>query len=135
MCVLNLKQIIPLILILFLIFQTTRKAGRTFAAGLDTPKIVIIEFHGLKKNIIQDNLASLPHFRDVIQGSGGEQNWIHLSNVYHHTRRIRTRLYVHVYRSAPSEYRCGIHHMVRPQIHESTHHDFLWSTAHQSHPG
>ena len=79
---LNLKQIIPLILILFLIFQATGKAGRTFAAGLDTPKIVIIEFHGLNKNIIQNNLASLPHFKELIQGAGGEQNYIHLSNVF-----------------------------------------------------
>jgi len=43
--VLNLKRMILLILILFLIFQATGKAGGTFAAGLETPKIVIIEFH------------------------------------------------------------------------------------------
>ncbi|MDX2447082.1 MAG: alkaline phosphatase family protein [Desulfobacterales bacterium] len=79
---LNLKRMPPLILILFLIFQTIVRADEIFAAGRDSPKIVIIEFHGLKKNIIQDNLASLPHFRDVIQGTGGEQNCIHLSNVF-----------------------------------------------------
>ncbi|MCJ7810487.1 MAG: alkaline phosphatase family protein, partial [Desulfobulbaceae bacterium] len=78
----NLKQMIPLILILFLFFQTTGKAADTFEAGLDTPKIVIIEFHGLNKNIIQDNLASLPNFRELIQGDGNGQNYIHLSNVY-----------------------------------------------------
>ncbi len=69
--VLNVKRMTPLILILFLIFQTIVRADEIFAAGRDSPKIVIIEFHGLKKNIIQDNLASLPHFRDVIQGNSG----------------------------------------------------------------
>jgi len=73
---------IPLILILFLIFQTAVRADKTFATGPGRPKIVIIEFHGLKKNIIQDNLASLPHFKELIQGAGGEQCFIHLSNVF-----------------------------------------------------
>jgi len=79
---LNLKRMILLILILFLIFQATGKAGGTFAAGLETPKIVIIEFHGLNKDIIQNNLASLPHFKELIRGAGGKQNYIHLSNVF-----------------------------------------------------
>ncbi len=72
----------PLILILFLIFQTIGKADGAFAAGLGAPKIVIIEFHGLNKDIIQNNLASLPHFRELIQGHDGKQNHIHLSKVF-----------------------------------------------------
>jgi arylsulfatase A-like enzyme len=80
--VLNKKQLFPLILILFLTFETTGNADAISAASLNTPKIVIIEFHGLNKDIIQDNLASLPHFRELIHGAGGKQNYIQLSNVF-----------------------------------------------------
>ena len=78
----KLKQRMPLILVLFLLFQTTGWADEVFAAGLAVPKIVIIEFHGLNRNIIQNNLASLPHFRELIQGDDGQQNHIHLSRVF-----------------------------------------------------
>lgn len=60
--VLKPKQMTPFVLILFLLFQTTGRIDGAFAADPGTPKIVIIEFHGLNNNIIQDNLASLPHF-------------------------------------------------------------------------
>ena len=82
MRVLKAKWTIPLILILFLFSPITEKTGNVFGEGLDTPKIVIIEFHGLKKDIIQNNLTSLPHIRELIQGVRGEQNYIHLSNVF-----------------------------------------------------
>jgi len=79
---LNIRLFIPFILVLFLIFEMTGKAGKAFAANPEPPKIVIIEFHGLKKDIIQDNLASLPHFRELIQGAGDKQSYIQLSNVF-----------------------------------------------------
>ena len=76
------KQIIPLILILFLLFQTTGRSEGASAAALAKPKILIVEFHGLNKDIIQNNLASLPHFRELIQGDDGKQSHIHLSKVF-----------------------------------------------------
>ena len=75
-------RMIFLLLILLPLFQIAEKTDETFAADLVTPKIVILEFHGLKRNIIQNNLATLPNFRELIQGAGGEQNHIHLSNVF-----------------------------------------------------
>ena len=79
---LNIRLFIPFILVLFLVFEMTGKAGKAFTANLEPPKIVIIEFHGLKKDIIQDNLASLPHFRELIQGTEDKQSYIQLSNVF-----------------------------------------------------
>jgi arylsulfatase A-like enzyme len=76
------KQTIPLILILLLLFQATARADRALAAVLGAPKIVIIEFHGLNNRIIQNNLESLPHFRELIQGDDGKQTYIYLSKVF-----------------------------------------------------
>ena len=45
------------------------------------PKVVIIEFHGLKQNIIRDNLSELPNFRELIEGGNGDQVYVHLSRV------------------------------------------------------
>jgi arylsulfatase A-like enzyme len=53
-----------------------------WATPYDGPKVVIIEFHGLKQNIIGDNLDSLPNFKELIKGSGDHQSFIHLSNVF-----------------------------------------------------
>lgn len=76
------KQTILFILIMFQFSQITAWAGRAFAADLGGPKIVIIEFHGLNNKIIENNLTSLPHFRELIRGKDGRQNYIYLSNVF-----------------------------------------------------
>jgi len=51
-------------------------------AEIDGPKVVIIEFHGLKQNIIENNLTFLPNFKELIKGSDNHQGFIHLSNVF-----------------------------------------------------
>lgn len=76
------KQTILFILIMFQFSQITGWADRAFAADPGGPKIVIIEFHGLNNKIIENNLTSLPHFRELIRGKDGRQNYIHLSNVF-----------------------------------------------------
>jgi hypothetical protein len=48
----------------------------------DSPKIVILEFHGLKKDIIEKNLNRLPNFKELIQGPSGKQAYIHLPKVF-----------------------------------------------------
>ncbi len=50
-------------------------------ATMDPPKIVVIEFHGLKQNIIRDNLSELPHFRELIEGTDNQQVYVNLANV------------------------------------------------------
>jgi len=42
------------------------------------PKVVIVEFHGLKNGIIADNLDRLPTFRQLIQGASDKGSYIHL---------------------------------------------------------
>ena len=46
------------------------------------PKIVIIEFHGLKQGIIHDHLDQLPNFQKLIYGSDGRQPFIYYPNVF-----------------------------------------------------
>ena len=50
-------------------------------AADDTPKIILLEFHGLKKGIIEKNLDRLPNFKELIQGPSGTQAFIHLPRV------------------------------------------------------
>ena len=46
-----------------------------------SPKIVIIEFHGLKQGIIYKNLEQLPNLKTLIYGSDGQQPFIYYPNV------------------------------------------------------
>lgn len=55
--------------------------ANVFGQSTETPKIVIVEFHGLKRGIIADNLSRMPHFREIIRGPNDDQAYIHLSNV------------------------------------------------------
>jgi len=50
-------------------------------AAAATPKIVVIEIHGLKQNIIRDNLPELPNFRKLIEGTDNQQVYVNLTNV------------------------------------------------------
>ncbi len=56
--------------------------GISWAAETDDSKVVIVEFHGLKQNIIEDNLESLPNFKELIQGAGDQKGYIHLPRVF-----------------------------------------------------
>jgi arylsulfatase A-like enzyme len=47
-----------------------------------SPKIVIIEFHGLKQGIIYKNLDQLPNFKALIYGSDGRQPFVYYPNVF-----------------------------------------------------
>ena len=50
-------------------------------AGVTNPKVVIIECHGLKQNIIRDNLTELPNLRELIEGRSDDQVYVYLSRV------------------------------------------------------
>lgn len=45
------------------------------------PKVVIIEFHGLKQHMIFDNLERLPNFRELIRGAADDHAFVHLPTV------------------------------------------------------
>jgi arylsulfatase A-like enzyme len=47
-----------------------------------SPKIVVIEFHGLKQGIIYKNIDQLPNFKTLIYGSDGQQSFIYYPNVF-----------------------------------------------------
>lgn len=48
----------------------------------DSPRIIVLEFHGLKKDIIQNNLDRLPNFEELIRGPENQQPYVHLSRVF-----------------------------------------------------
>jgi hypothetical protein len=50
--------------------------------AFSSPKIVIIEFHGLKQGIIYNHLNQLPHFRKLIYGPDDNQPFIYFPNVF-----------------------------------------------------
>jgi len=47
-----------------------------------SPKIVIVEFHGLKQGIVYNNLEHLPNFKALIYGSDDKQPFIYYPNVF-----------------------------------------------------
>jgi arylsulfatase A-like enzyme len=44
--------------------------------------VVILEIHGLKKDVLHEALDSLPHFREMILGPANDQSYVYLPNVY-----------------------------------------------------
>jgi predicted AlkP superfamily pyrophosphatase or phosphodiesterase len=48
----------------------------------DPPKIIVLEFHGLKKDIIESNLNRLPNFKELIQGGSDPRSYVHLPKVF-----------------------------------------------------
>jgi arylsulfatase A-like enzyme len=50
-------------------------------AGASSPKIVILEFHGMKQGIIAENLKKLPSFQELTKGSHNDQAYVHLPRV------------------------------------------------------
>jgi len=52
------------------------------AAGENNPKIIILEFHGLKQEILAENLEDLPNFREMIKGPNDDQAYVYLPQVF-----------------------------------------------------
>ena len=59
----------------------TLTAGRA-SAGEKNPKIIILEFHGLKQEILAKNLEDLPNFRKIIKGANDDQAYVYLPQVF-----------------------------------------------------
>lgn len=72
----HLAQVLLAALILSLLFFPIVNAE----AG--SPKIVILEFHGMKGGVIDENLEQLPYFQELIKGSHNDQAYIHLPHVF-----------------------------------------------------
>ena len=51
-------------------------------AGIQEPKVIIIEFHGLKQGIIKKNLKELPNFQELINGPQNKQSYVYLPDVF-----------------------------------------------------
>ncbi|UCD90758.1 MAG: alkaline phosphatase family protein [Desulfobacterales bacterium] len=78
----NLKRCLFFHLILPVLCLATVPSAKG-ASRLNThPKIVIIEFHGLKKEIIKNNLNDLPYFKELIQGPANKQANIYIPQVF-----------------------------------------------------
>jgi arylsulfatase A-like enzyme len=56
-------------------------AATTGAAVSAEPKIVIIEFHGMKKGVLDESLEGLPHFQELIKGPRNDHAYIYLPDV------------------------------------------------------
>ena len=73
-------------LLYFLILPLVCIASAPPATGASrlsaSPKLVIIEFHGLKKDIIHKNLNDLPNFKKLIQGPSNAQAHIYIPQVF-----------------------------------------------------
>lgn len=44
------------------------------------PKVIVLEFHGMKRGVIQKNLDRLPHFRELILGPRNRQGYVRMKN-------------------------------------------------------
>jgi hypothetical protein len=47
-----------------------------------SPKIVILEFHGMKKGTLDENLEGLPNFQEMLKGSNNDQSYVYLPQVF-----------------------------------------------------
>lgn len=75
------KRYLPFLLILFSLILFTAWCC-TATAGSIGPKVIILEFHGMKQGIIAENLEELPHFKELIKGPQNRQAYVHLSRVF-----------------------------------------------------
>jgi len=67
--------------ILIVILCCVSARAETAAEGGGNPKIVIIEFHGMKAGILDETLDGLPHFREMVKGPGDTQSYVFLPRV------------------------------------------------------
>jgi hypothetical protein len=51
-------------------------------AERSTPKVVIIEIHGMKQGVLDENLADLPNFREMLKGPRNEQSYVFFPRVF-----------------------------------------------------
>lgn len=75
------KRYLPFLLILFSLILFTAWRGAATAGSIG-PKVIILEFHGMKQGIIAENLEELPHFKELINGPQNRQAYVHLSRVF-----------------------------------------------------
>jgi arylsulfatase A-like enzyme len=68
----------PIIVCAFLCLVIAVTTGFAFCAE---SKIVIIEFHGMKKGILDESLEGLPHFQELIKGPRDDHAYIYLPDV------------------------------------------------------
>jgi arylsulfatase A-like enzyme len=59
----------------------TLSAEKT-TAGEKSPKIIVLEFHGLKQEILAESLEDLPNFREIIKGANNDQAYVYLPQVF-----------------------------------------------------
>ncbi|UCG20545.1 MAG: alkaline phosphatase family protein [Deltaproteobacteria bacterium] len=52
------------------------------SAGEKSPKIIILELHGLKQGIIDENLEGLPNFQEMLKGPNNDQAYVYLPQVF-----------------------------------------------------
>jgi len=71
---------LPLLMIVCLLLITF-SAERT-TAGEKSPKIIVLEFHGLKQEILAESLEDLPNFRKIIKGANNDQAYVYLPQVF-----------------------------------------------------
>lgn len=50
-------------------------------AAKNGPKVVILEFHGMKKGILDENLEGLPHFQELIKGPDDKHAYVYIPRV------------------------------------------------------
>jgi hypothetical protein len=51
-------------------------------AGDGSPKIVILELHGMKRGTLDENLEGLPNFQEMLKGSKNDQPYVYLPRVF-----------------------------------------------------
>jgi hypothetical protein len=79
----GMKKGIEVCTVLFCIFMMTvpRASVASTADKERSPRIVIIEFHGMKEGIIRDGLENLPHFREMLMGRSNDHSYVHFPRV------------------------------------------------------
>jgi arylsulfatase A-like enzyme len=55
--------------------------GEIAAAGGGGPKVVILEFHGMSRGTLDENLEGLPNFQELLKGPNDKQSYIYLPRV------------------------------------------------------
>ena len=73
------EAIVAVALLAALVLYPWARAALADGSG---PKVLILEFHGMKQGILADNLSSLPHFQELIQGKEDEQAFVYFPRVF-----------------------------------------------------
>ncbi len=71
----------PVAVLLLAVLIVLMLAGQGARAGSSAPKVVILEFHGMKQGILHQNLEGLPHFQELIKGPNNDQAYIFMPRV------------------------------------------------------